>query len=110
MDVHVPRAIVSGLQLRGVVVLRAQDDGAAQFSDAELLDRATELEYALLTHDRDLLQEAARRQRAGAPFAGVIYAHALRVSIGQCIKDLELLAKASELADLANQVEYLPLK
>lgn len=50
MDVHVPRAIVSGLRLRGVEVLRAQDDGAAQFSDAELLDRATELKYALFSN------------------------------------------------------------
>ncbi len=110
MDVHVPRAIVSSLRLRGVGVLRAQDDGAARFSDVELLDRVTELNRVLFTYERDLLQEAEQRQRSGKPFAGVIYAHALRVSIGQCVKDLELIAKASEPADLANQVEYLPLQ
>jgi hypothetical protein len=45
----------------------------------------------------------------GAGFGGVIYAHQERITIGQCISDLELIAGACELADLANQVEYLPL-
>ena len=39
-----------------------------------------------------------------------MYAHQERITIGQCIGDLELIAGASELEDLANQVEYLPLK
>jgi multidrug efflux pump subunit AcrA (membrane-fusion protein) len=109
-DVHVPRAIVNGLRLRGVDVLRAQDDDAAQLSDAQLLDRATRQGCVLFTLDQDLLREAARRRQAGQPFAGVVYAHPLKVSIGQCIEDLELLAKVSKPEDLANQVEYLPLK
>ncbi len=77
--------------------------------DPELLDRATELRYALFTHDTDLLQEASRRQQAGESFAGVIYAHPLRVSIRQCIDDVEIIAEASESSDIANQVAYLPL-
>ena len=46
----------------------------------------------LFSHDDDLLAEAARRQVAGIPFGGVIYAHQLRVSIGVCIDDLTLIA------------------
>lgn len=109
MDVHVPRAVVHGLRLRRVEVLRAQDDDAAKLPDPELLDRATARGYVLFTHDRDLLREAARRQRTGELFSGFIYAHALKISIGQCVKDLEFLAKVSEPEELANQVEYLPL-
>jgi hypothetical protein len=39
----------------------------------------------------------------------VIYAHQLRVTIGVCVRDLELIARAAEPQDLANRVEFLPL-
>ena len=94
MDVHVRRAVTAGLRLHGVDVLTAQEDDAAQLPD----------------DDRDLLEEATRRQRAQIHFAGVIYAHQIRVTVGQCIDDLELLAKAAEPADLVDQVEHLPLR
>ena len=74
MDVHVRRAITSGLRLRDVDVLTSQEDGTARLSDDRLLDRATELQRVLFSQDRDLLVEATRRQRAGTHFAGVIYA------------------------------------
>jgi hypothetical protein len=64
----------------------------------------------LFTQDDDLLAEAARRQQKGVPFAGVIYAHQLQVSIGGCVRDLELLTKLAEPDDLRNRVEYLPLR
>jgi len=77
--------------------------------DPELLDRAGELERVLFTRDDDLLTEAIRRQKAEIPFRGVIYAHQLRVSIGTCVHDLEIIAKAGEPEDLINRVEFLPL-
>jgi hypothetical protein len=95
---------------RGVDVLTAQTDGTAQLDDASLLDRARQMGRVLFTRDNDLLAEAASRQRAGIPFAGVIYAHQLRVTIGQCVQDLEIIAKCGEPADLANRVEHLPLR
>ena len=110
MDVHVPSAIPEGLRLRGGEVLTSQADGTRRLSDAELLDRATALERVLFTRDEDLLREAAQRQEHGVAFAGVIYAHQLKVTIGQCIRDLETLALVGELADFANRVEYLPLR
>ena len=39
------------------------------------------------------------RQLEAIPFAGVIYAHQLHVTIGHCIRDLELLAVAGEPED-----------
>jgi predicted nuclease of predicted toxin-antitoxin system len=109
MDVHVPRAITVGLRLRGVDVLTAQENGAARLSDPELLDRAAVLNRALFTEDEDLLAEAARRQRLGISFAGVIYGHQEKISIGQCVRDLEMIAKVCEPEDHANLVAYLPL-
>lgn len=110
MDVHVPLAITEGLRLRSVDVLTAQQDGSRQLDDPELLDRAGALGRALFTRDVDLLVEATRRQRDGAAFSGVVFAHQLQVTIGRCVRDLELIAVAGEPEDLVNQVLFLPLE
>jgi predicted nuclease of predicted toxin-antitoxin system len=109
MDEHVHRAISAGLRLRGVDVLTAQEDGRRQTTDDVLLDRATELQRVLFSQDEDLLAEATLRQEQGIGFAGVVYGHQLRITIGMCVRDLELIAKAGNPEDLANRVEYLPL-
>jgi len=109
MDHHVPRAITLGLRLRGVDVLTAYEDGASELDDAALLDRASALGRVLFTRDDDLLAEMAKRQRGGIPFHGVNSAHQLSVSIGRCVQDLEIIAKAGEPTDLMNGVMFLPL-
>jgi hypothetical protein len=110
MDVHVPAAITRALRLREVDVLTAQKDGAAEFPDDALLNRATSLGRVLFSRDKDLVAEAHKCQREGKSFAGVVYAHQLRVTIGGCVNDLELIAKTSEPSDLENRIEHLPLK
>jgi hypothetical protein len=110
MDVHVRRAVTEGLRLRGVDVLTAQEDSAGGFDDPELLDRATALRRVLFTQDDDLLREAKRRQQSGQTFAGVIYAHQLNITVGQCIAELELIARATDPDEWLNHTEYLPLK
>ena len=110
MDVHVPRAITEGLRLRSVDVLTAQEDGARLLADPELLDRVSSLGRVLFSRDAGLLAEARARQSRGAFFAGLIYAHQLHVTLGQCVRDLELIAITAEPGDLANRVHYLPLR
>lgn len=109
MDHHVPRQITHGLRLRGIDVVTAFEDGAHELDDTDLLIRATSLGRALFTRDDDLLVIARDWQREGIPFSGVVYAHQLRVSIGRCIDDLELIAQVGAPGDLANSVCYLPL-
>lgn len=109
MDQHVPRAITLGLRLRGIDVLTAFEDNASTLDDPDLLDRATQLGRLLFTQDDDLLAEGARRQQLGTAFSGVVYGHQLRVSIGQCVSDLELLAKLGTPDDATNRVIFLPL-
>lgn len=109
MDHHVPEAITSGLRRRGVDVLTTWDDGRAQATDAELLARATELGRVLFSQDDDLLVVAALWQRSRRPFAGVIYAHQLRLTIGQAVADLDLMAKVLDSGDMRDHVEFLPL-
>ena len=112
MDHHVPRAITIGLRLRGidVIVITAFEDDTGEMIDSELLDRAGEMGRVLFTQDDDLLSEAARRQKEGILFHGVIYAHQLRISIGACVIDLEVIAKVADPDDLINSVIFLPLK
>jgi uncharacterized protein with PIN domain len=109
MDVHVPLAITAELRLRGVDVLTAQEDGAAEFEDPELLDRASALGRVLVTQDGGFLREAARRHDQTVPFAGIIYVPQLEVTIGRCVMDLELCAKDCDPEEWINRVEYLPL-
>src|SRR5262245_54814239 len=109
MDVHIPRQVTNGLRLRQVDVLTAQEDGAAQLPDPELLDRATALGRVLVSQDEDLLTEASNRQSASKEFADVIFAKQSRVSIGQMVQDLWLIAQTCDAADFRNRLEYLPL-
>lgn len=109
MDHNVPRQITQGLRLRTVDVITAHEDGTQQLNDAALLDRATQLNRVLFSRDDDLLVLARQRQKAGEHFSGVVYAHQLRVSIGACIHNLELIAQASEPGDLTDSVQFLPL-
>ncbi len=109
MDEHIHRAITVGLRLRGVDVLTVQEDGFAGLSDPLVLDRATELHRVLFTQDEDFLIEANHRQQNQIVFPGVIYAHQLLVTIGDCIRELELIALVGEREDFVNSVRYLPL-
>jgi predicted nuclease of predicted toxin-antitoxin system len=95
MDVHVPYAVTAELQLRGLDVLTAQEDGASRLEGPRLLDRATTLGRVLVTQDTGFLREAARRQETGEGFAGIIYVPQLDVTIGQCVRDLELIVRAT---------------
>lgn len=110
MDVNVRAEITSQLRSRGVDVLTSQEDRTRELPDSALLDCATLLDRVLFTRDADLLAEAVMRQRSGGTFVGVVYAHQLHVTIGQCVEDLEVIAKVTEPADWVNRVEYLPLK
>ncbi len=107
MDVHVPLPVTRGLRRRGVDVLTAQEDKTTSLPDPELLDRATALGRILFSQDDDLVAEAVRRQRKGEPFATVVYARQLDLSIGRCIMDLEALAKAAEPGDEQGQIIFL---
>jgi hypothetical protein len=39
----------------------------------------------------------------------VIYAHQLRVTVGTCIRDLEVIAMVGEPEDLIGRTQFLPL-
>lgn len=110
MNHNVRRGISTGLRLRGVDVVTAFEDGSHELPDALLLDRAEALGRVLFTCDDDLIAESRRRQKDLAPFPGVIYAHQLSMTIGACVEQLELVAKAAEPEELVGQILFLPLR
>jgi hypothetical protein len=92
-----------------VEVITAQEDGAARFDDERLLERATQLGCVLFSQDKDLLILTHQWLQAGRDFAGLIYAHQLSVTIGQAVRDLELIAKTLDPQDMRNHIEFIPL-
>jgi hypothetical protein len=73
------------------------------------LQRATELGRVLVSQDQDLLREGARRLREHKGFSGIIYSHQLRITIGQMVEDLELIAAATSKEEWSGKIEYLPI-
>jgi Domain of unknown function (DUF5615) len=110
LDVHVDKAIHDQLRLRGVDVLRAQDDGAAELSDDDLLRRTSALGRLLFTQDLRFKALAEKWQREGKTFAGLLFGNQLGVTVGTYVLDLELIAKATEPDEWANVVQHLPFK
>jgi predicted nuclease of predicted toxin-antitoxin system len=110
MDVHAPMAVTEALRRKGLDVLTSQDDGTATQDDEALLTRADELGRVLFSQDQDFLRIAAGWQRAGRPFAGVLFAAQQGVSLGRLADDLELLLTCCEPEELRDRVTYLPLR
>ncbi|MCE9557188.1 MAG: DUF5615 family PIN-like protein [Planctomycetes bacterium] len=108
MDVHIHQAITDALRRRGVDVLTAIEDDADQLPDDALLARATALGRVLFTHDIRFQALAEDWQRLGRSFSGLLFGHQLHGTIGQYVKDLELVAQASEPSEWTDIVERLP--
>ncbi|CAD5919531.1 MULTISPECIES: DUF5615 family PIN-like protein [Planktothrix] len=108
MDVHIPQAITEQLRRRNIDVLTAIEDGSAELPDYQLLERTNLLGRVLFTQDIRFKAMAEDWQRQGKTFAGLIFGHQLGGTVGQFVKDLELIALASKSEDWINTVEYLP--
>lgn len=109
MDVRIRRAVTVALRLRSTDVLTAQEDGSAELDDDRLLQRATLLGRVLVSQDDDLLREGVRRLRQQEDFSGTVYLHQLRITIGQMVDDLELIARTTSPAEWHGRIEYLPI-
>ncbi|HSZ59970.1 MAG TPA: DUF5615 family PIN-like protein [Tepidisphaeraceae bacterium] len=109
MDEHIPSLITKALRASGADVITVQEDGIARAPDPQVLDRAGVLGRVVTTNDHDFLVEAARRQKVGEHFAGVIFVELNKIGVRACVDDLELICFAGEPSDFANRVRYLPL-
>jgi hypothetical protein len=110
LDVHVPAALAEQLRRRGVDVLTAQEDGAAELDGADLLDRSAELCRLLFTQDMRLAGLAEDWQYTDRKFAGLVLCHPLRGSVGQYVRDLDFIAKNTCQSEWIGQLEQLPIR
>ena len=109
LDENVPRAVAVGLRLRGVDVTTAQDDGRGGLADPLLLDRATELGASPSSRRMRIFWPKHRGARRQAFRFRESSTHQLYVTIGDCVRDLHLIAEAMHPDEVANRVEFLPL-
>jgi hypothetical protein len=110
IDVHVPRSITDQLRRRGVDVVTATKDGWAERDDTELLEHAQQLGRVVFTQDIRFKALAENWQRHGRSFAGLVFGHQLGGTIGQFVRDLEVIATASEPEEWENTIEHLPFQ
>ena len=108
MDVHIPWSITDQLRRRGMDVLTAIEDRADEFPDDAILQRAYELGRVVFTQDIRFKTLAEQWQRRERPFAGLLFGHQLHGTIGQYVRDLELISQASEPGEWQNTVGHLP--
>jgi hypothetical protein len=108
-DVHVPGPVIHQLRDRGVDILVATEEGTNELPDEELLTVSTSLRRVLVTQDIRFRVTAEKWRRTSRPFAGLVFAHQRYVSFGQLIRDLELIAKATDAEYWLNRIEQLPL-
>ena len=106
---HVPGPVILQLRLRGVDITAATEEGHERKTDEELLVISTSLGRVMVTQDIRFRVLAEDWQRQGRPFAGLIFAHQRRISFGDLVSDLELIARATDPAFWLNRVEQLLL-
>ena len=103
-DENIETSIIDGLRRRGITVHSSVELGYRGKADAFHLSKAGELDAIVLTHDVDFLM------MAGSPdvyHRGIIFSHSKMVSIGDCIRGVELIANVLSDRDMRNHIEFL---
>jgi hypothetical protein len=109
MDHNVQEAITVALRARGIDCLSCEEDGMTQSDDADILQRATDLDRVVFSEDRDFLKIASAWMRRGREFGGVVFGKQLEITIGGATRDLELIAVAMSQDEIRSQIVYIPL-
>lgn len=107
LDIRIVRGL-SG-QAPELDIVRVQEAGLSGADDPTVLEWAARESRVLLTHDISTVTRFAwDRVREGKPMPGVVQIGA-QVPIGHAVDDILILALASEPAEWADQVLFLPL-
>jgi predicted nuclease of predicted toxin-antitoxin system len=109
LDVHVPLAVAYQLRRRGVDVVHSIEEQTNRLEDDKLLDLASQLGRVVVTQDVRFRAMAEGWQRQGRPFVGLVFGSQRGTNVGRLVKDLEILAKATDVAEWKGQVLHLPL-
>jgi len=103
-DENIERSIIEGLRRRGIEVVSVSELGYYGKLDGFHLKKASELKAVILTHDTDFLLIASA---PGVTHQGIIFSHSRNISVGQCIRGVELIATLLSAKDMENHIEFL---
>ena len=110
MDEHIPSAITAELQNRGIDVLTVQMDNRSGLPDPQVMRRAYELRRIIVTEDHDYERSAVDFWSRGENFYGIAFITRRGTTFGVIIADLETLAVCSEVDEVINRINYIPLR
>lgn len=111
-DENLDNDIVLGLRrrLETVDIVRVQDVGLRTADDPTVLQWAAAQDRVLVTHDVKTIPGFAHaRVAGGSPMPGVLLVPT-SLPVASAIDELATIAEASEQAEWAGQVVYLPLR
>jgi len=103
-DENIERSIIEGLRRRRIEVVSAREIGYLSRADEFHIKKASEIKAVILTHDIDFLKIASNPD---IKHCGIIFSHSENVSIGQCIKGVELIVNILTDKDMENHIEFL---
>jgi predicted nuclease of predicted toxin-antitoxin system len=101
-DESVNIAIVEGLKRRGVLAFSAKDLGKLGLTDEEQLEIAAQKQAVILTNDADFIKIALHKKHLG-----IIYVHQRKMTIGECVKRLRIIAETQTAQQMNNQLIFL---
>ena len=103
--------IIRGLFLRqpDLDLIRVQDIGLREADDLSILAWAADNNLILITYDRATMPDFAYQRLQRNEVMSGIFVVSDRISIGQTIDEILLLANYTEQKEWKNQVLYLPL-
>ncbi|MBI4823185.1 MAG: DUF5615 family PIN-like protein [Nitrospirae bacterium] len=102
-DENIESSIIEGLRRRRIEVISARELGFIGKPDEFHIRQASEIKTVILTHDSDFLKIAG----SGINHRGIIFAHPKNLSIGQCIREVELIVNILTDKDMENHIEFL---
>lgn len=103
-DENIEQSIIEGLRRRKIEVISAKDLGYAGKPDEFHIKKAFEFKAVILTHDIDFVRIA---NSSDLSHRGIIFSHSKDVSVGQCIRGVELLSNVLTDTDMENHIEFL---
>lgn len=104
-SVHV--GVAAGLKRRGVDASSALDSDNLGLTDEAQLEYAARKQAVVFTHDADFLRLAQELTKRKRTHWGIIYVHADKLSVGECIRRLKEIADVFDPGDFKDHVEFL---
>ena len=93
---------MEGLKRHGVDVFSPNDQGKRGLTDEEQLATANELQAAIFTHNTRFLKVAIDKRHMG-----IIYVNQQKLSIGECIRRIKIVAVTKSTQQMKNKVFFL---